>query len=126
MSKPKRLVIVDCMAYAFRSFYAVAEMSNSKGQPTNAVFGFVNALRRAEKTFSPDYAVVACDSPGGSFRDEMHKEYKGQREAPPEDLVKQFPVIEEMTALMGWHLIKVWRYEADDIMGTLTRQARAK
>ena len=119
MSKKKTLVVLDGMAYAFRSFYAIAEMSNSKGVPTNALYGFVNALRRAEKSFHPDFAVVAFDSPGGSFRDEMLKDYKGQRDAPPEALVQQFPLIEEMVGLMGWHLLKLKRFEADDIMATL-------
>jgi DNA polymerase-1 len=126
MAKAKKLVVIDGMAYAFRSFYAIAEMTNSKGQATNAVFGFINAMRRAEKTFSPDYAVVAFDSPGGSFRDEMLKEYKGHREAPPEALVSQFAVIEELVQLMGWHLLKMPRFEADDIMATLTAWGRKK
>src|SRR5258708_5430904 len=120
MAKPKKLVVIDGMAYAFRSFYAIAEMRNSKGLPTNAVYGFVNAMRRAEKTFKPDFAVVAFDSPGGSFRDEMLKEYKGHRDAPPEALTQQFPLIEEIVDLMGWHLLKLKRFEADDIMATLS------
>ena len=120
MTKKKTLVVIDGMAYAFRSFYAVAEMSNSKGMPTNAIYGFMHALRRAEKSFHPDYAVVAFDSPGGSFRDEMLKEYKGHRDAPPEALVQQFPLIEEIVDLMGWHLLKLRRFDAEDIMATLT------
>jgi DNA polymerase-1 len=126
VTKKKTLVVLDGMAYAFRSFYAIAEMSNSKGVPTNAIYGFVNALRRAEKNFHPDFAVVAFDSPGGSFRDEMHKEYKGHRDAPPEALVQQFPLIEEMVDLMGWHLLKLKRFEADDIMATLTAWGKKK
>jgi DNA polymerase-1 len=122
--KSKTLVVVDGMAYAFRSFYAVPEMSNTQGLPTNAVFGFANALRRAEKTFKPAVAVVAYDSPGGSFRDEMLAEYKGHRDAPPENLVKQFPLIEELVGLMGWTLLKQARMEADDIMATLCKMGR--
>jgi DNA polymerase-1 len=120
----KKLVVLDGMAYAFRSFYAVPEMSNTKGQATNAVFGFANALRRAEKEFKPDAAVVAFDSPGGSFRDEMLAAYKGHRDAPPEALVSQFPLIEELVRHMGWTLLKKQRFEADDIMGTLARLGR--
>lgn len=122
--KKKTLLILDGMAYAFRAFYAVPEMSNSQGQATNALYGFANALRRAEKSFKPDVAVVAYDSPGGSFRDEMLKEYKGHRDAPPEALVSQFPLIEQLAALMGWPLLKQARMEADDIMATLTKQGR--
>ncbi|MES2200826.1 MAG: DNA polymerase I [candidate division FCPU426 bacterium] len=127
MSSPrKKLVVLDGMAYAYRSFYAIGEMSNSKGVPTNAIYGFVNALRRAEKTFHPDYAVVAFDSPGGTFRDEMLGDYKGHRDAPPEDLIRQFPLIEEIVPLMGWHLLKLARYEADDIMATLATWGEKK
>jgi DNA polymerase-1 len=122
--KSKTLVVLDGMAYAFRSFYAVPEMSNTQGLPTNAVFGFANALRRAEKAFKPTVAVVAYDSPGGSFRDEMLAEYKGHRDAPPENLVKQFPMIEELAGLMGWTLLKQARMEADDIMATLCKMGR--
>jgi DNA polymerase-1 len=120
----KRLVIIDGMAYAFRAFYAVPEMSTSTGIATNALYGFIGAVKRAEKTFKPDYAVVAFDSPGGSFRDEMLKEYKGHRDAPPEQLVSQFPLIEQVVPLLGWHLLKQTRMEADDVMATLTRIAR--
>ena len=123
-AKTKKLVIVDGMAYAFRSFYAVPEMSTSQGQATNAVFGFANALRRAEKVFKPDVAIVAFDSPGGSFRDEMHAEYKGHRDAPPEALVSQFPLMEQLAPGLGWTLIKQDRHEADDIMATLTKMGR--
>jgi len=122
--KAKTLVIVDGMAYAFRAFYAVPEMSNTQGQATNAVYGFVNALRRAEREFKPSAAVVAFDSPGGSFRDEMLADYKGHRDAPPEALVSQFPLIEELAACMGWRLLKKTRFEADDIMATLVKQGR--
>jgi DNA polymerase-1 len=122
--KAKTLVILDGMAYAFRAFYAVPEMSNSQGQATNALYGFAGALRRAEKQFKPAAAVVAFDSPGGSFRDEMLADYKGHRDAPPEALVSQFPLIEELAAAMGWSLLKQARMEADDIMATLCKAGR--
>ena len=120
----KTLVILDGMAYAFRAFYAVPEMSNAQGQATNALFGFANALRRAEREFKPAVAVVAFDSPGGSFRDEMLADYKGHRDAPPEALVSQFPLIEQLAPLMGWPLLKQARMEADDIMATLCKVGR--
>jgi DNA polymerase-1 len=127
MSAPKsagKLVVVDGMAYAFRAFYAVPEMTDPKGQAVNAVYGFANALRRAEREFKPTLAVVAFDSPGGSFRDEMLAAYKAHRDAPPEALVSQFPLIEELAACMGWRLLKKDRFEADDIMATLARLGR--
>jgi DNA polymerase-1 len=123
-SAKKKIVIIDGMAYAFRAFYAVPEMSTSTGIATNALYGFIGAMKRAEKTFKPDYAVVAFDSPGGSFRDEMLKEYKGHRDAPPEQLVSQFPLIEQVVPLLGWHLLKQTRMEADDVMATITKMAR--
>ncbi len=124
-ARPKVLVVLDGMAYAFRAFYAVPEMTSPKGRPTNAVFGFAGALRRAEREFKPDYAAVAFDSPGGSFRDEMLAEYKAHRDAPPEALLEQFPVVEEAARAYGWALLKKPRFEADDIMATLTRLGRA-
>jgi DNA polymerase-1 len=124
MPSKKTLVVLDGMAYAFRAFYAVPEMSNSKGEATNAVYGFINALRRAEKSFKPDYTVVAFDSPGGSFRDELLADYKGHRDAPPELLLGQFPLIEAVVPALGWHLLKRERVEADDIMATLARLGR--
>lgn len=124
VAQKKRLVVIDGMAYAFRAFYAVPEMSNSAGQATNALYGFIGAIKRAEKEFKPDYAAVAFDSPGGSFRDEMLKEYKGHRDAPPENLVSQFPLIEQIVPTLGWHLLKQTRMEADDIMATLVRWGR--
>lgn len=124
MAAAKKLVVIDGMAYAFRAFYAVPEMTDPQGQATNALFGFLGAMRRAEKAFKPDYAVVAFDSPGGSFRDEMLGDYKGHRDAPPEALVSQFPLIEQAVPLLGWHLLKQKRMEADDIMATLTRLGR--
>lgn len=120
----KKLVVLDGMAYAFRAFYAVPEMVNASGQAVNAVYGFANALRRAERDFKPTAAVVAFDSPGGSFRDEMLSDYKGHRDAPPESLVSQFPLIEELAEAMGWRLLKKERFEADDIIATLTRLGR--
>ncbi len=125
-SKAPLLVVMDGMSYAFRSFYAVPDMTSPQGDPVNALFGFIRAIKRAEKEFKPDYAVVAFDSPGGSFRDEMLKEYKANREAPPEPLVRQFPLMEEVVPLLGWHLVRKKRFEADDIMATLVAQARKK
>jgi DNA polymerase-1 len=121
----KKLVVVDGMAYAFRAFYAIPEMTNTKGQATNAVQGFAGALRRAEREFHPEAAVVAFDSPGGSFRDEMLKEYKAHREAPPESLVSQFPLIEKLAVLLGWGVVRKTGFEADDLIATLCRQGRS-
>jgi DNA polymerase-1 len=118
----KKLVVIDGLAYAYRGFYAVPEMSDASGRPTNAVFGFLNAMLRAQRQFKPDYAVVAWDAKGPTFRDELLKEYKAQRQPMPEPLKSQLPLICSLVPQAGWHLLEKEGFEADDVLATLARQ----
>ena len=122
----KRMVVVDGLAYAYRSFYAIRDMANSKGRSTNAIHGFLRALIKAEKDFSPDFAVVAFDAPGPTFRDKLLAQYKAQRQPMPEPLRQQLPEILALVPHCGWHLLSQPGFEADDIMATLAEMASGR
>jgi len=121
----KRLVVIDGLAYAYRGFYAVPEMSDASGRPTNAVFGFLNAMLRAQRQFKPDYAVVAWDAKGPTFRDALLTQYKAQRQPMPEALKSQLPLICSLVPQAGWHLLEKEGFEADDVLATLALQGLA-
>lgn len=124
----KKLVLIDAYALIFRAYYAFIRMPrvNSKGENTSAVFGFVNTLDDILRTFSPDYAAVAFDPAGGTFRHEVFPAYKAQREATPEDIKWAVPHIKEIIAAHGIPMLEVPGYEADDVIGTLALKAAAE
>src|SRR5215211_4685099 len=96
MPNLKRLFLVDGMSNIFRSYYAIRGLSNSKGLPTNAVYGFTVTLRKMINEHKPDYLGVVLDSPEPTFRHERFETYKSNRTAPPEDLALQFPYIDRV------------------------------
>jgi len=116
----KRLFIIDGFAQIFRSFYAIKNLEN------NAVFGFCMFLKKLIDTEQPEYLVVALDSEGPSFRKEMYPPYKANRQAPPESLVRQIPLIKRAIEAFGVPIIEKPGFEADDIMGTLAREGVEK
>ncbi len=121
------LVLIDGPNYVFRAFHAVKHhLSNSKGQPTNAVFGYVQMVRSILKDLSPTHVAVVFDPKGGTFRNEMYAEYKAHRPPMPEDLAAQWDYIFEVTDAFNFARICVQNYEADDVIATLARQAEAK
>ena len=123
MSKPKFLYLIDGSSYIFRAYYGIRQfLSTSKGFPTNALYGFINMLQKVVKDEKPDYLVVTFDSKEKTFRHEMYADYKANREAPPEDLAKQFPYFEPLVQAFNIHSVRVPGYEADDIMGTLAKK----
>lgn len=124
----KKLVLIDAYALIFRAYYAFIRTPrvNSKGENTSAVFGFVNTLDDILRTFSPDYAAVAFDPAGGTFRHEAFPAYKAQREATPEDIKWAVPHIKEIIAAHGIPMLEVPGYEADDVIGTLALKAAAE
>lgn len=122
MEQKQRLFIIDGPSYAYRCFYAIRSLSNSRGTPTNAVFGFAKTLRKLIADFSPDYITVAFDAPGPTFRHEKFDEYKSQRKPMPDDLVIQIPLIKELISAFRIPLVQKEGFEADDIMGTLASQ----
>jgi len=120
------LVLIDGPNYVFRAFHAIRQLSNSKGEPTNAVFGYVQMLRSILKELSPTHVAVAFDPKGGTFRNDMYADYKAHRPPMPEDLALQWPYVFEVTRGFNLPLIQIDNYEADDVIATLARQAEQK
>ncbi len=120
----KKVILVDGNNLLFRSYYATAYsgniMKNSKGFPTNGLFGFVNMINKIISEESPNYMVVAFDI-GKTFRHEQYDDYKGGRSETPEELKMQFPVAKEILTAMGIRYLEVPGYEADDIIGTYAK-----
>lgn len=120
------LVLIDGPNYVFRAFHAVRNLSNSKGMPTNAVFGYVQMLRSVLTQLAPTHVAVAFDPKGGTFRNQMYTEYKAHRPPMPEDLATQWPWVFDVTRAFRLPLICIDNYEADDVIATLARQAEAQ
>ncbi|NUM55438.1 MAG: DNA polymerase I [Candidatus Hydrogenedentes bacterium] len=118
-----RIFLIDGSAFAYRAFFAIRGLTNSKGQPTNAVFGFARVLLKLLREHDPSHIAVIFDAPGKTFRDDMYAEYKATREATPDDLASQFPLMHELVEAFNVKLIVQPGVEADDVMGTLARQA---
>lgn len=118
----KKCILIDGHSMVYRMFYGVRNMNNSKGLPTNALYGFVNVLVRIEQEFKPDYLAIAFDLNAPTFRHKEDPEYKGGRDKMPEDLQVQMDVLKELLAKMGVPVLSLEGYEADDIIGTLSKQ----
>jgi DNA polymerase-1 len=125
-TKRKRLVLVDGMSQIYRAYYALPDLSNSKGLPTNAVYGFTMMLRRIINEYKPDYLGVALESKEPTFRHAAFEQYKATRQAMPDDLGPQLPYIERVCEVLRVPTIRYQSYEADDVIGTLARQAEAQ
>lgn len=120
-----RLLLVDGHYYAYRSFFAIRGLSNSRGEPTNAVFGFVKALRKMLADVKPDAAAVVWDAGLPERRMELLPSYKQQREETPGDLERQFPIIREASAALGFHNASLQGHEADDVIASYAAAACA-
>ncbi|GAV21460.1 DNA polymerase I [Mariprofundus micogutta] len=121
------LVLIDGPNYVFRAFHAVRHnLTNSKGEPTNAVFGYVQMLRSILKDLGPTHVSVVFDPKGGTFRNEMYADYKAHRPPMPEELASQWPWVHKVTDAFNLNRICIKNYEADDVIATLARQAEAK
>ena len=122
----KRALLIDGNNLLFRSYYATAYtgnlMKNSKGVPTNGLYGFINMMNKIINEENPEYIMVAFDK-GHNFRQDMYDNYKDGRIETPNDLKIQFPIAKELCTLMGIKYIEVDNYEADDIIGTFARMA---
>src|SRR5687768_11111128 len=122
----KRLLLVDAPSYFYRAFHALPEFRSPSGEPTGAILGVVNMLRKLKQDFPSDYIAAVLDPRGKTFRDEIYPEYKATRQAMPEPLAVQIgPMIETIRAL-GWPVVVVDGVEADDVIGTLVRKAEAR
>ncbi len=119
-----RLLLIDGHYYAYRSFFAIRGLTNSRGEPTNAVFGFVKALRKMLVNVKPDAAAVVWDAGLPERRMTLLPSYKQQREETPHDLAAQFPVIEEAVAALGVGNVRLPGHEADDLIASYAAAAR--
>ncbi len=119
----KPLVLVDGSSYLYRAFHAMPSLTNSRGEPTGAVYGVANMLRRLLNDYDPVHVAVVFDAKGKTFRDELYPEYKAHRPPMPEELRHQIEHIHAIVRAMGLPLLMVGGVEADDVIGTLARQA---
>jgi DNA polymerase-1 len=116
------LFLIDGHALCYRCFYAIKSLRTSKGQPTNAVYGFVRIIRNILRDYTPDYMAVCFDSPAKTRRQERFAAYKIQRPPMPDDLRSQIPVIKEVTRAFRIPIFEVGGAEADDIIATISRR----
>jgi len=112
-------VVVDGSNYLFRAYYAIRELSNSKGFPTNAIYGFTNMLMKLLRDKAPDYIAVAFDVQGPTFRHEAYGEYKATRKEMPDTLIPQIPRVKEVVRGFSIPILEKQGLEADDIIGTV-------
>ncbi len=126
MEKEKTIYLIDGTAYIYRAYHAIRGLSNSKGLPTNAIFGFTRMLIKLMEDRSPEYVAMFFDAKGPTFRHEMYKDYKANRPPMPEDMLVQLPYIKEVTAAFNLPIIEMSGFEADDLIGTTARLAERK
>jgi DNA polymerase-1 len=120
-----RLLLVDGSSYLYRAFHAMPDLRNAQGFPTGAIQGMVNMMRRARTELDADHIACVFDAKGKTFREEMYPEYKANRSSMPEDLALQIESIHQVVKAMGWPVLVVPGIEADDVIGTLAKQAKA-
>ena len=119
----KTLLLVDGSSYLYRAFHAMPDLRNSKNEPTGAIQGVLNMLRRLHKDYPADYSACIFDAKGKTFRDDIYPAYKANRAAMPDDLRPQIAPLHEAIIAMGWPLIVEEGVEADDVIGALAKQA---
>jgi DNA polymerase-1 len=122
----KRLFLVDGNSLLYRSYYAIRQLSNSAGFPTNAIFGFVSTLKKLIEAEKPDYLGIVFDTKGPTVRHQLFKDYKAQRKPMPEDLVVQVPVLKKLIAALRIPLYESETHEADDVLASLARIASGR
>ena len=125
MNARRKLVLVDGSSYLYRAFHALPPLSNSKGEPTGAVLGVLNMLQKLCKEEAPQLIAVVFDAPGRTFRDALFDAYKAQRAPMPDELRAQLQPLLDCVQAMGLPLLRIDGVEADDVIGTLARQAAA-
>ncbi|MBI5461860.1 MAG: DNA polymerase I [Gammaproteobacteria bacterium] len=120
------LVLVDGSSYLYRAFHALPPLNNSRGEPTGAVYGVANMLRKLLADYAPEHIAVVFDAKGKTFRDDMFEHYKANRPPMPDDLAAQIEPLHALVAALGFPILQVTGVEADDVIGTLARQAAAR
>src|SRR5688572_12766483 len=125
MSERQKLVLVDGSGYLYRAFHALPPLVSSRGEPTGAVLGVLNMLLKLIKEEAPQFIAVVFDAPGKTFRDALFEQYKAQRQSMPDELRSQLQPLLEAVKGMGLPLLRIDGVEADDVIGTLAKQAAA-
>ena len=123
MPTKRRLLLVDAYGLIYRAFHALPPLTNSRGQLTNAAYGFTSILLRTMADVDPERAIVAFDAPGTTYRHERFPAYKAQRPSMPDELRSQVPIVRELVAALGLPLLEATGYEADDVIGTIATAA---
>jgi|TARA_B110000914_G_scaffold196588_1_gene185875 DNA polymerase-1 len=118
-----KLILVDGSSYLYRAFHALPPLANSKGHPTGAIYGVINMINKLLHDQGTDHFVVIFDAPGTTFRNDLYSEYKANRPPMPDDLRPQIKPIHQIIKAMGLPLIMIKNVEADDVIGTLSKEA---
>ncbi|MDP3786926.1 MAG: DNA polymerase I [Candidatus Omnitrophota bacterium] len=121
-----KLFLIDGNSFCYRAFYAIRNLSTSKGQPTNAVYGFISMINKIIKEEKPESLAIAFDLKGPTFRHEKFKDYKIHRKPMPDELIEQMPIIKEVVKGYNIPLFEMQGYEADDVLATLAKKAEKK
>ncbi|MGI4985178.1 MAG: DNA polymerase I [Janthinobacterium lividum] len=122
----KVLLLVDGSSYLYRAFHAMPDLRGPDGEPTGALYGIVNMLRRLRRDHPAEYSACVFDAKGKTFRDALYDQYKAHRPAMPDDLSRQIEPIHHAVRSLGWPILMVEGVEADDVIGTLCRRAEAQ
>ncbi len=122
----KTLLLVDGSSYLYRAFHALPDLRSPANEPTGAIYGVLNMLRRLHKDYPADYSACIFDAKGKTFRDDIYPEYKANRASMPDDLRPQVAPLHEAIIAMGWPLIVEDGVEADDVIGALAKQAASE
>jgi len=125
METGQQLYLIDGSAYIYRAYHAIQSLSNAKGFPTNAIFGFTRMLLKLIEERTPDYIGMFFDAKGPTFRHELYAEYKANRPPMPEDMAVQIAPIKTVTEAFRIPVFEMAGYEADDLIGTMARRAEA-
>ena len=123
MNKKPLLVLVDGSSYLYRAFHALPNLSTSAGQPTGAIYGVINMIRKLIADYTPQFAAVVFDAKGKTFRHELYSKYKANRPPMPEELRSQISYVNDLVNALGIPLLCIEGVEADDVIATLARQA---
>ncbi len=120
------MVLVDGSYYLFRAYHAIRDLSNAEGEPTNAIYGVINMVKKHLTDGGPDYFAIIFDAKGKTFRNAMYAEYKANRPPMPDDLARQIQPLHDLIRAMGIPLLTIDGVEADDVIATLSRQAATR
>ncbi|MEO8332856.1 MAG: DNA polymerase I [Gallionella sp.] len=122
----KTLLLVDGSSFLYRAFHAMPDLRSRGGEPTGAIYGVLNMLRKLRHDYPADYSLCVFDAKGKTFRDDLYPEYKAHRPPMPDDLVRQIEPLHQAILASGWNILAQEGVEADDVIGTLAKQAESE